>query len=198
MRKITCILLLCLLFLPMQAQNRFSFAVEVEVGGGFGNGARIVASPQFVAQYALGSGFKVGAGAGLRYANPCYYLSIRNGVESREYSHDFSVPVFLRATYGSGRLHSLYACLDAGYSIGVLMVMEGFSTFGDHAYNGFFFEPQVGWITGEHSAFVLGVLLQQSTFRKNDISRSGDVIFSDSSTQKVLTPAVTLRYCFTF
>ena len=198
MKRITAILLLCLLFLPLQAQNRFSFSLEVEAGGGFGNGPRIVASPQFVAQYELGSSFKVGAGAGLRYANPCYHFSIRNGVESREYCHDFSVPVFLRATYGSGILHSLYASLDAGYSIGVFMLVDGFPAFGDTAYKGLFLEPQVGWVIGEHSALTLGALLQQGTFRKNVISKSGDVVSAESSTQKELTPAITLRYCYTF
>lgn len=198
MKKTTTLLLLCLLFLPLQAQNRFSFSLEVEAGGGFGNGPRMVASPQFVAQYELGSGFKVGAGAGLRYANPCYNLSIRYGEESREYCHDISVPVFLRATYGSGILHSLYASVDAGYTIGVFMFVDGFPALREHTYNGLFLEPQVGWVIGEHSALVLGALLQQGTLRKNVISKSGDIVSAEISTQKELTPAITLRYCYTF
>jgi hypothetical protein len=198
MKKVACFLLLCLVFLPLQAQDRLSFSVEMEAGGGFGNGPRFVASPQFVAQYEWGNGFKVGAGTGIRYAKPCYYVSYRNGAESREYCDEVDVPIFLRATYGNGSLYSLYACLDAGYSIGGLFIMEGIFTTREHSYNGLFLEPQVGWITGEHSAFVLGILLQQSTFRKIVSNRTGDIISRSSSTQKTLTPALTLRYCFTF
>ena len=198
MKKIACLLLLCLVFLPMRAQDRFSFSVEVQAGGGFGNGPRFVASPQFAAQYELGNGFKVGAGAGIRYAIPCCNLSNRNGAESRDYCHELEIPVFLRASYGNGSLHSLFARLDAGYSIGVFMMVEGFMTFREHVYNGFFLEPQVGWITGEHSAFTLGVLLQQSKFRENVTTRTGDTISVTSNPKKVLTPALTLGYCFTF
>ena len=205
MKKIPILLVLCLVTISLHAQNRFSYSVEVAAGAGFVRGPRVTVTSQFVAQYDLGSGFRIGAGAGIRYAQPCLqYITVNGEFNRTTYAHEFDVPLFLRLGYGKEKL---FANVDAGYAICALPFYgAGWSSDGmkDPSYGGFFIEPQVGWKVGQKGALALGVLLQQSEISDHVQTEGGEVgTPSYYSSQKVtkrtlFTPAITLRYAFLF
>ena len=101
----------------------------------------------------------------------------------------------------------MFLKLDAGYSIGLYgHYQSGVEPGGKKApsYYGLFFEPHIGVKFGKRSALALGVLLQKSTVSAHVITETGtmgDPSWSSTgevSTQRVLTPATTLRYCVSF
>lgn len=204
MKKIFGLFILCLATFSLQAQNRFSYSAEVAAGVGVGRGPLVTVAPQFVAQYEPGGGFKLGAGAGIRLALPCLQYITRDGTHERTFCDEIDIPLFLRFGYGKDLF---FAHVDAGYAISIL------SIYGIHwrpggkkepCYNGFFIEPHIGLRLGRHSALALGVLWQQSTVSNhvNVVNGTmGDPSYSISetvTTQKLLTPAITLRYAFLF
>lgn len=205
MKKISVLLFLCLVTISLQAQNRFSYSVEVAAGAGFVRGPRVTVMPQFVAQYDLGSGFRIGARAGIRYAQPCLqYITVNGEYNHTTYVHEFGIPLFLRLGYGKEKL---FANVDAGYAICALPFYgagrEGFTGKIEPNYSGFFIEPQIGWKVGRKGALALGVLLQQSAVSDHVQTESGFGTPSYQVSQKVtrrtlLTPAITLRYAFFF
>ena len=204
MKHLFCILALFLISVSMQAQDRFSCSVEVSAGVGVGRGPLVTVTPQLVAQYELDCGFKLGAGTGARFAMPCLQYITKNGTHERTFCDEFDIPVFLRLGYGK---EMLFANVDAGYAIGVLSSYgKGWVPGGKKkpCYNGFFFEPQFGCRLGKHSALALGVLMQQSIvsdYVHTETGTIGDPSYSTSLTvtnQKLLTPAITLRYAFIF
>lgn len=67
MRQAISLLILCLVSFSLSAQSRFSYSVEMSVGAGVWKGPFFIVAPEFVAQYDLGAGFKVGAGTGVRF-----------------------------------------------------------------------------------------------------------------------------------
>ena len=204
MKKTISLIILCLAAISLQAQDRFSYSIEVAAGVGVGRGPRATFTPQYVVQYELGGGFKLGAGAGLRIALPCYYSITRAGKYEQSYCDEIDLPVFVRLGYGKGKL---FANLDAGYALGL------FSFYGpdwfrgamkDPSYKGFFVEPQIGMRLGRHSALALGVLLQQNTIHNGIVIENGtlnDPDYSSSIAGTTLnrpTPAFTLRYAYYF
>lgn len=207
MKKIFGFLTLCLACFSLQAQNHFSYSVEVAAGVGIGHGPLVTVTPQFVAQYELGSSFRLGAGVGVRFALPCVQYNIRNGERERTFCNEFDSPLFVRAGYVKEKF---YANVDAGYAIGI----HSFFGYGwipggkkETCYNGFFVKPHLGFKLGTHSALALGVLLQQSVVSDNvvrtETSITGASSFSYSvwqtvNTRNLLTPAITLHYAYLF
>ena len=201
MEKTLSVLILCLLAVSLQAQDRLSFSVEVAAGAGVGRGPLVEVTPAFVAQYAIGSGFCVGAGAGIRVALPCLqYITDNGGTPRRTFCNEFDAPLFLRLGYGKDKF---FVNVDAGYALPIL------SFFGldwapggkkEASYGGFFVEPQFGLRLGRRSALTLGVLLQQSGVYDHiniEHGKMGDPDYSLSGTvtrRNLLTPAITLRY----
>ena len=204
MKKTALLLVLGWVSLSLSAQSRMSYSLEFVAGVGVGKGPQAMFTPEFVAQYDLGSGFGIGAGVGTRFARPCLQYITRNGSKSRTFSNELDIPVFLRLGYGKEKF---YANLDAGYAIGALsfyglgMIPGGRK---EPNYNGFFVEPQVGWKVGSRSAFALGLLFQQSIVSNHVTTETGtwgDPSYSTSSkvtTLNIFTPAVTLRYVLGF
>ena len=208
MKKIVSLFAFCLLVFTMQAQDRFSYSVELEAGLGIGRGPLVVAAPQFVASYDLGNGFSMGAGVGFRYSMPqqTYYTvdgkrsnKTPLGLHGYPFGTELDIPVFLRFGYGRDRL---FAALDAGYSVGLVSSLgEGYLPDGitDPYYDGFFVNPHIGWKFGRHSALALGVLLQQCVIAEhNTVTRGGTSIKSGSQTHRRFPAAITLRYAFAF
>ena len=145
MKKTVLLLVLGLASFSLSAQSRMSYSLEFVAGVGVGKGPQVSFSPEFVAQYDLGGGFRIGAGVGTRFARPCLQYITRNGSKSRDFCNELDIPVFLRLGYGKEKL---YANLDAGYAIGALALFDwGWIPGGrtEPIYNGFFVEPQVGW-----------------------------------------------------
>lgn len=202
MKKILVLFLLCLATLTLSAQSRMSYSLEFVAGVGVGKGPLATFTPEFVAQYDLGGGFRIGAGAGVRFAKPCLQNITKNGKHSRTFCDELDIPVFMRLGYGKERL---FARLDAGYAPGILSFYgAGWDPGGmkESCYSGLFFEPQVGWKAGRRSAFALGLLLQQSTVSDHVTTESGTPenpsVTTEVHTLNVFTPAVTLRYVFGF
>ena len=195
MKKLFALFVLCLAPLSTVARNHFSYSTEIAAGAGIGRGPLALVASQFVVQYELGGSFKLGAGAGSRFAMPqCQYTIIDNGAPSRAFSIELAAPVFLRLGYG---MEKLYVNVDAGYAFDLI---SRFS-----CYNGFFAEPHIGWVLNQHRSLALGVLLQQSEVMKKQVITntitSGSTPSSISNTvtkQHLFTPAITLRYAFLF
>lgn len=205
MKKAILLLVLSLASLSLSAQGRMSYSWEFVAGVGVGKGPQLFFTPEFVAQYVFEGGFKIGAGAGTRFARPCLQYIIKNGAHSRTFCDELDIPVFMRLGYGK---EQFYAILDAGYAIGALAIYGLDSAPGgmkEPNYHGLFAEPQVGWKIGGRSALALGLLFQQSTISNHIITVSGTTIgdpsysFRDEvSTLNVFTPAITLRYVLGF
>lgn len=204
MKKTICFLLFCLAAVTLQAQDRFSYSVEVPAGVGIRRGPLAAVTPEFVAQYELRNGFRFGAGVGIRFARPCLQYITRNGTHERSFCNELGIPLFLRLGYGKEKY---FANVDAGYAICVLSFYGAGWTPGgskDPCYDGFFAEPHAGMKFGRHSALALGVLLQQSTVSNVVSTVSGNINDSSYSssqtvaTQHLFTPAVTLRYVYLF
>ena len=204
MKKTILLLVLGVASLSLSAQSRMTYSWEFVAGVGVGKGPQVSITPEFVAQYDLGGGFRIGAGVGTRFARPCLQYITRNGSKSRAFCNELDIPVFMRLGYGKEKL---YANLDAGYAIGALALFDwGWSPGGrtEPIYNGFFVEPQVGWRVGRRSALALGLLFQQSTVSNHvttEYGTKGDPSYSikgEVKRQDIFTPAVTLRYVVGF
>lgn len=205
MKKAILLLVLSLASLSLSAQVRMSYSCEFVAGVGVGKGPQLFFTPEFVAQYAFDGGFKIGAGAGARFARPCLQYITKSGAHSRTFCDELDIPVFMRLGYGK---EQFYANLDAGYAIGALAFYGlGWVPGGkkETNYHGLFAEPQVGWKIGGRSALALGLLFQQSTISNHIITVSGTTIDDPSysirdevSTLNVFTPAITLRYVLGF
>lgn len=195
----------CFFAQSLGAQNRFSYALESVAGLGIEKGPQYTVTEEFVTEYSLKGGFLIGVGAGLRYAAPCYQYIIKNGVHTKSrFANELDAPLFARVGYTGNRM---FLKLDAGYSIGLYgHYQSGVKPGGKKApsYYGLFFEPHIGVKFGKRSALALGVLLQKSTVSAHVITETGtmgDPSWSSTgevSTQRVLTPAITLRYCVSF
>ena len=204
MKKTILLLVLSLTSFSLFAQGRMSYSLEFMAGVGIGKGPQFTVAPEFVAQYDLGGGFRIGAGVGARFAKPCLQYITKNGTHSRTFCNEMDIPVFMRLGYGKEKL---YANLDAGYAIGALSYFGADWAPGgkkEPNYNGFFVEPQVGWKVGRRSALALGLLFQQSTVSNHVTTESGTwgdpsySIRSDVTTLNVFSPAITLRYVLGF
>ena len=204
MKKTILLLVLSLTSFSLFAQGRMSYSLEFMAGVGIGKGPQFTVAPEFVAQYDLGGGFRIGAGVGARFAKPCLQYITKNGTHSRTFCNEMDIPVFMRLGYGKEKL---YANLDAGYAIGALSYFGADWAPGgkkEPCYNGFFVEPQVGWKVGRRSALALGLLFQQSIVSNDVTTESGTMndpsysIRSDVTTLNVFSPAITLRYVLGF
>ena len=198
MKKLFCLLLVCLTTLSVQAQSRYSSSVEIVTGVGVVWGPLATLTSQYVAQFDLGNGFMAGAGAGTRFSLPCSQHITSNGNSRRNFCLEADVPVFLRFGYGIGRF---FANADAGNAIGLLSIYgAGRTRNGNvvHCYDGLFFEPQIGWKLGRKGALSLGVLLQRSTVMEHIETRTADAIYEEVHQRNLFTPAINLRYCIHF
>lgn len=208
MKKTILLLVLGVASLSLSAQSRMTYSWEFVAGVGVGKGPQVSLTPEFVAQYDLGGGFRIGAGVGTRFARPCLQYITRNGSKSRDFCNELDIPVFLRLGYGKEKL---YANLDAGYAICALSFFDwGMASDGwgegrkEPSYDGFFIEPQVGWKVGRRSALALGLLFQQSIVSNRVTTENGTMndpsysIGSKVTTLNVFTPAVTIRYVVGF
>ena len=204
MKKTVLLLVLGLASFSLSAQSGMTYSWEFVAGVGVGRGPQVSITPEFVAQYDFGGGFRIGAGVGTRFARPCLQYITRNGSKSRAFCNELDIPVFMRLGYGKEKL---YANLDAGYAIGALALFDwGWIPGGrtEPIYNGFFVEPQVGWRVGRRSALALGLLIQQSTVSNHvttEYGTKGDPSYSIGTkvtTLSVFTPAVTFRYVLGF
>ena len=205
MKKIVCLIALCLAAISLQAQGNMSYSLELAAGAGVGRGPQFTVTPEFVAQYQWDGGFRTGLGAGIRYARPVVSYTVKNGKHTHSsFCNELDIPVFMRIGYGKGKL---FTNLDAGYAFGILSFYDaGWVPGGEKepSYNGLFCEPQFGWKLGQHSSLSLGVLLQQSTLMDHTVTESGTFGSSDySETDRgightIFTPAITLRYGFLF
>ena len=205
MKKTILLLVLGLAFISLSAQNRMSYTWEFVAGIGIGKGPQFIFTPEFVAQYVSEGGFRIGAGAGTRFARPCYQYTTKNGSHRPQFCNELEIPMFLRLGYGKEKL---YANLDAGYAVSVLSFV-GPGTYGEAKkepnYKGLFFEPQFGWRVGERSALALGLLWQHSTLSNHVQVENGSwndpssySISDDVTALSIFTPAVTIRYVLGF
>ena len=204
MKKTILLLILGVASLSLSAQSRMSYSLEFVAGVGVGKGPQAIFTPEFVAQYDFGGGFRIGAGAGTRFARPCFQYITRNGSHSRSFCNELDIPVFLRLGYGKEKL---YANLDAGYAICALSFFgAGWTGEGkkEASYSGLFIEPQVGWRFGKRSALALGLLLQKSIVSNSVTTENGTIndpsysIKEQVNRQDIFTPAVILRYVVGF
>lgn len=204
MKKTIILLVLGLASFTLSAQGHMSYSLEFAAGAGVGKGPQVSFTPEFVAHYDLGGGFRIGAGVGTRFARPCLQYITKNGSHRRTFCNELDIPVFMRLGYGKEKI---YANLDAGYAIGALSFFDvGWAGKGkkESSYSGFFVEPQIGWKTGGRSALALGLLFQQSTVSNRVTTESGAMndpsysIREEVTTLIVFTPAITLRYVLGF
>ena len=206
MKKTVLLLVLGLASFSLSAQSRMTYSWEFIAGVGVGKGPQALFTPEFVAQYDLGCGFRIGAGAGTRFGRPCLQYITKNGAKSRSFTNELDIPVFMRLGYGKEKL---YVQVDAGYAIGILgfpgVNYDGPGLYSkDFPYNGLFVEPQIGWKVGRRSALALGLLFQQSTVSNHVTTETGTMndpsysIKTKVNTLNIFTPAVTLRYVLGF
>ena len=206
MKKTVLLLILGLVSFSLSAQSRMSYSLEFVAGVGVGKGPQVIFIPEFVAQYDLGCGFRIGAGAGTRFGRPCLQYITKNGAKSRSFTNELDIPVFMRLGYGKEKL---YVQVDVGYAIGILgfpgVNYDGPGLYSkDFPYNGLFVEPQIGWKVGRRSALALGLLFQQSTVSNHVTTETGTMndpsysIKTKVNTLNIFTPAVTLRYVLGF
>ena len=202
MKRVVCFILVGLAAFSLQAQGYINYSLEVSAGAGFGRGPQALVEPQFVAQYGLGGGFKIGAGVGIRAAKPCFQYVTRNGESERNFCNEVDVPLFLRLGFGGEKL---FAQIDAGYALSAISLYGSDYVPGgkkDPCYKGLFVEPQIGWNVGSRSSLALGILLQKSAVMDHVTTMSGSAL-SPSVTgtvqkQELFTPAITLRYGWRF
>ena len=205
MKKTVLLLVLGVASLSLSAQSRMTYSWEFVAGVGVGKGPQVSITPEFVAQYDLGGGFRIGAGVGTRFARPCLQYITRNGSKSRDFCNELDIPVFMRLGYGKEKL---YANIDVGYAICALTFYDwGMASDGwgegrkEPSYDGFFIEPQVGWKVGRRSALALGLLLQQSAvsdYVKEHVDTPTISYGHKITALNVFTPAITLRYVVGF
>ena len=205
MKKTVLLLVLGLASFSLSAQSRMSYSLEFVAGVGVGKGPQVSITPEFVAQYDLGGGFRIGAGAGTRFARPCLQYFTEFGSHHRSFCNELDIPVFMRLGYGKEKL---YANMDVGYAICALTLYDwGWAGDGwsegrkEPSYDGFFIEPQVGWKVGRRSALALGLLFQQSAvsdYVKLHVDTPTISYGHKITALNVFTPAITLRYVVGF
>ena len=205
MKKTVLLLVLGLASFSLSAQSRMSYSLEFVAGVGVGKGPQVTFIQEFVAQYDLGGGYRIGAGAGTRFARPCLQYFTEFGSHSRSFCNELDIPVFMRLGYGKEKL---YANMDVGYAICALTFYDwGWASDGwgegrkEPSYNGFFVEPQVGWRVGRRSALALGLLFQQSAvsdYVKEHVDTPTISYGHKITALNVFTPAITLRYVLGF
>ena len=202
MKKTILLLALGVASLSLSAQSGMTYSWEFVAGVGVGKGPQVSITPEFVAQYDFGGGFRIGAGAGTRFARPCLQYFTEFGSHSRSFCNELDIPVFLRLGYGKEKL---YANMDAGYAICALSLYDwgwaGGEGKKEPSYDGFFIEPQVGWKVGRRSALALGLLLQQSAvsdYVKEHVDTPTTSYGHKITALNVFTPAITLRYVVGF
>ena len=88
MKKVIFIVALLRSVIPLNAQRKISFSVELEAGAGVWKGPLFTVSPEFVAQYGFSNGISVGAGAGVRYSMPCLQYITTNGTPRRKFINE--------------------------------------------------------------------------------------------------------------
>ena len=202
---VTFVFLFAAIF-SLRSQVRFSPTLEVVAGAGFARGPRVTVTPQFIGRLELGKGFTVGAGAGVRFAMPCFIYAIKDGeFDYRQDCFEFDIPLFLRAGY---EIKMFYVNMDVGYAVGAISFHRADVTPGGTkkaCFDGFFFDPHIGIKLAQRHMIALGVLLQQG-----NISYRTEETIQDSETssyqgtrvrieeRRRFLPAVTLRYGYTF
>ena len=194
MRKTLLILLALLGSVALQAQGKFTRSFEIAAGAGFSGGPVPTVLPEYVFTRELDGGFHVGAGIGLQLVRNLQDDKITDGVRSKVYLPEISVPVFVRFGYTET---NLFARVDAGYALG-LLCFDDFMPYPGAEYKGFFFEPQVGYKLDGKQSLALGLLLHQNTIRAIQTFTSGGMVTSESTRLfTVFTPALTIRYIIT-
>ena len=109
-RNLISLFVMFLASITLSAQSGMTYSWEFVAGVGVGKGPQVSITPEFVAQYDLGGGFKIGAGVGTRFARPCLQYITQNGSSPRRtFCNELDIPVFLRLGYGKEKL---YANLD--------------------------------------------------------------------------------------
>ena len=204
-RNLISLFVMFLASITLSAQSGMTYSWEFVAGVGVGKGPQVSFTPEFVAQYGFDGGFRIGAGAGTRFARPSLQYFTENGSYRRSFCNELDIPVFMRLGYGKEKL---YVNLDAGYAICALSFydwgMAGGEGKKEPSDAGLFVEPQVGWRIGGRSALALGLLLQQSTVSNHVKTEHGtmdDPSYSYGgkvTTLNVFTPAITLRYVLGF
>jgi len=127
---------------------------------------------------------------------PCSTYSIyEDGSHKRNFDLllEFDLPVFLRFGYGKEKF---FANIDAGYAIGIFNWYP--SGRGEPCYDGFFIEPKIGCKLGSRGSLALGVVMQKGSMMVSTITKNLNTSTTDNSRQKLLAPAVTLRYGISF
>ena len=204
-RNLISLFVMFLASITLSAQSGMTYSWEFVAGVGVGRGPQVSITPEFVAQYDLGGGFRIGAGAGTRFARPCLQYFTEFGSHRRSFCNELDIPVFMRLGYGKEKL---YANMDVGYAICALTLYDwGWASDGwgegrkEPSYDGFFIEPQVGWKVGRRSALALGLLLQQSAvsdYVKEHVDTPTISYGHKITALNVFTPAITLRYVVGF
>ena len=205
MKKTVLLLVLGLASFSLSAQSRMTYSWEFVAGVGVGRGPQVSITPEFVAQYDFEGGFRIGAGAGTRFARPCLQYFTEFGSHRRSFCNELDIPVFMRLGYGKEKL---YANMDVGYAICALTLYDwGWAGDGwgegrkEPSYDGFVIEPQVGGKVGRRSALALGLLLQQSAvsdYVKLHVDTPTISYGHKITALNVFTPAITLRYVVGF
>ena len=198
-RKTVLITVLSLAFIPLNAQNRFTWSLELATGVGFDRGPLATFTPELVSQYEFGNGLNVGAGAGIRIGAPCWrYNTLNQKYDGRDFCLELDAPVFVRVGYSN---KNFFANFDAGYSIGLYARHFGDwipDAETDPIYNGLFLEPKLGWKTSRRGALALGLLLQQSCVLNHTESKTDSGYLGSDVSMVLFTPAITLRYIIHF
>ena len=199
-----CCLLLLLTFkaFSQEAPTRWTYWAEQSIGMGLGIGPNPAAytGSTFTAIYKVGQLLSVGAGGGIRASFPTYTLShVNAGVPVRSsFIFEIDLPVYLR-TGLTGR--KAFFFLDAGYTLGVLGLSLPSAAPGGlvkTCNNGFFFDPQLGFMFGKHSSIALGVLIQRVRYRLHEREINSDTYSEVVSTATAWTTAVNIRYAYHF
>ena len=182
--------------------TKWAYWAEQSLGVGFGIGPNPAAygGSTFTAVYKIGELLSVGAGAGIRASFPTYSLShINAGVPVRDtFIFELDFPVYVRAGL-VGR--KAFFFLDAGYTLGALgLTLPPAAPVGlvKTCNNGFFFDPQIGYKLGKHSAISLGVLIQNTGYRLREKVREEDSFSEVVKTATAWTTAINIRYAYVF
>lgn len=151
-------------------------------------------------------GFDLGIGSGLLFSVP---LDRKTATKtnsskeqiSREYSTDFTLPLFARFRFRFQSNFFLQA--DAGYRFGLVSLYYGEGRdFGaipanakESTFRGLFFEPQAGFHVSERGTLSFGMTWQR--YKRGDAHRSvsTDEVFYSYNTVPDWCPLVFVRYC---
>ena len=78
-RNLITLLVMFLATITLSAQSGMTYSWEFVAGVGVGKGPQVSLTPEFIAQYDLGGGLRIGAGVGTRFARPCVQYITRKG-----------------------------------------------------------------------------------------------------------------------